>query len=255
MLFSVITINFQNVQGLKKTIESVAKQTSTDFEYIVIDGGSTDGSTDLIQENCNIISYWESKVDNGIYHAMNKGWKNAKGKFCIFLNSGDHFFDSNVLQMAKNFIQHVDADIYYGNLFAYDSKQSWISKFDEPISLYYFQHNFIPHPSTFIKRNILMNLGGYYEHYKTISDWAFFVRAFLADVRFVRMDIVISAFLMQGTSSNVDISNEDRNKLFNNEFKFLENDFLHFERLRHFDTSILTRFARILSSIKIKYFG
>ncbi|MFT4805390.1 MAG: glycosyltransferase involved in cell wall biosynthesis, partial [Psychroserpens sp.] len=98
MKLSIITINFNNAVGLKKTIESVVNQTSNDFEYIVIDGGSNDGSVDVIKEYEAKVSYWVSEVDKGIYHAMNKGILLAKGDYLEFLNSGDILVNETVIQ-------------------------------------------------------------------------------------------------------------------------------------------------------------
>ena len=93
MRFSVITINYNNREGLNKTIKSVLCQSINDYEYIIIDGGSTDGSVDIINNNANFITYWVSEKDNGIYHAMNKGVAHAHGEYCIFMNSGDIFYN------------------------------------------------------------------------------------------------------------------------------------------------------------------
>ena len=87
MKLSIITINYNNCDGLRKTIESVIAQTTRDFEYIVIDGGSTDGSVDVIKEYADYIDYWVSEPDKGIYNAMNKGTRAAHGDFLLFLNS------------------------------------------------------------------------------------------------------------------------------------------------------------------------
>ena len=88
---TVITINYNNRDGLRKTIDSVVNQTHNDYEYIIIDGGSTDGSLDVIKLYSNRIDYWKSEPDRGIYNAMNKGIDVARGEYCIFLNSGDYF--------------------------------------------------------------------------------------------------------------------------------------------------------------------
>lgn len=84
---SIITVSYNNVSGLRKTIESVLNQSSKDFEYIVIDGGSTDGSVELIKQHGDKIAYWVSEKDAGIYNAMNKGIRQAKGEYYQFLNS------------------------------------------------------------------------------------------------------------------------------------------------------------------------
>ena len=97
MKFSVITINYNHKEGLIHTIKSVLCQTCTDFEYIIIDGGSTDGSAEVIKEYDKAIAYWVSEKDNGVYHAMNKGVAQAHGDYLIFMNSGDCFHSSDVL--------------------------------------------------------------------------------------------------------------------------------------------------------------
>ena len=113
MTLSIITINYNNLEGLKKTIESVCSQTYRDYEWIVIDGGSTDGSRELIEENKSHIHYWVSEPDNGIYHAMNKGIAQAKGDYCQFLNSGDYYIAPNTLQQV--FSHDELADVNYGD--------------------------------------------------------------------------------------------------------------------------------------------
>ena len=93
MKLSIITINLNNREGLQKTIESVISQTFRDFEWIVIDGGSTDGSAELIKQYAAHFAYWVSESDKGIYNAMNKGIRQAKGEWLQFLNSGDQLYE------------------------------------------------------------------------------------------------------------------------------------------------------------------
>ena len=110
---SIITINYNNKTGLIKTFESVDRQMWTDFEYIVIDGGSTDGGKELIEQNPKI-TYWVSEKDSGVYQAMNKGIRKANGDYIIFMNSGDFFYDSTVLEKVQHqFLSEID--ILYGN--------------------------------------------------------------------------------------------------------------------------------------------
>ena len=111
---SIITINYNNLEGLKRTMESVVNQTWREFEYIVIDGGSTDRSAAYIASQSENIDYWVSEPDNGIYNAMNKGIAKATGEYLLFLNSGDSFYDANVLQNVSNFFNN-DLSIIYGN--------------------------------------------------------------------------------------------------------------------------------------------
>ena len=100
MKLSIITINYNNKEGLLKTILSVVNQNHHDYEYIIIDGGSNDGSVDIYKDYADKNDYWVSEKDKGIYNAMNKGIDVAKGEYCIFMNSGDTFYDSNTLQLC-----------------------------------------------------------------------------------------------------------------------------------------------------------
>ena len=109
---SIITINLNNAAGLRKTIESVVNQTFTDYEYLIIDGGSTDGSVEVIKEFADKITYWVSEPDKGIYNAMNKGILKARGEYLQFLNSGDWLVDNEVLFRVFS-LNHFE-DILYG---------------------------------------------------------------------------------------------------------------------------------------------
>src|ERR1035437_1992947 len=122
---TIITINYNNASGLKKTMESVFNQTSKEFEYIVIDGASTDNSVKVIQQfnNSTIHDFtWISEHDSGIYNAMNKGICKAKGEYIQFLNSGDCLFANDVTMRMLEFLsspasrEFIGADILYGNM-------------------------------------------------------------------------------------------------------------------------------------------
>lgn len=114
MLLSIITINYNNAQGLKRTINSVENQSWQEFEWIVIDGGSTDGSRELIESISDKLSFWCSEPDNGIYDAMNKGIYRAKGKYLSFLNSGDVYYNEATLFNIFHESNHTE-DILYGD--------------------------------------------------------------------------------------------------------------------------------------------
>ena len=101
MRFSIITINFNHADGLENTIQSVINQTCHDYEFIIIDGGSSDGSVDVIRKYKENINNWVSEPDGGIFPAMNKGTRQAHGDYCIYMNSGDTFYDNRVLEKVK----------------------------------------------------------------------------------------------------------------------------------------------------------
>ena len=113
MKLSVITVNYNNITGLKKTFESVFCQTNKEFEYIVIDGASVDGSVDEIIAHKADIEYYVSEPDRGVYDAMNKGIKVATGDYCVFMNSGDCFYSDDVVEAALPLLD--GTDIVYGN--------------------------------------------------------------------------------------------------------------------------------------------
>ena len=115
MQLSIITINLNNYEGLKKTISSIRCQNWHNFEWIIIDGGSTDGSTELIESVSKDLTFWCSESDKGIYNAMNKGVAMCSGKYVLFMNSGDSLHDSKVLEDIFQ-DQQYDADILIGQV-------------------------------------------------------------------------------------------------------------------------------------------
>lgn len=251
---SIITINYNNCSKLIKTAESVIRQQYKKTEYIIVDGGSTDGSRDYINSIKDKLAFAISEPDRGIYNAMNKGWKLASGDYCIFLNSGDFFFNDTVLSNVAEYIDNSEyADIYYGNIMAFDKEVRFESIFNEPLSLYYFYSKFLPHPATFFNKKILIKLNGFNEKYKIISDWIFFVEAFLQKAKFHYIDEIISEFEMNGLSSNNDLAGKERDKVFNDELNILKEDFNNFSRLRHYDTSRLIKGAAFLSKFWMRF--
>lgn len=172
---SIITINYNNAAGLLKTIESVFNQTSTDFEYIVIDGGSTDESVALIQQYQDKLTYWISEPDRGIYHAMNKGIRQAKGAYCQFLNSGDYLLTPDVTErMLTNM---PPCSILYGNKIREINGQRVVQRSyaGRPITLLDLYRSTIFHASAYIKRSLFDKYGLYDESLKIVSDWKFYL--------------------------------------------------------------------------------
>src|SRR5438105_14705 len=114
---SIITVVYNNVANIEVTILSILNQTYKNIEYIVIDGGSTDGTLDVIKKYKDKISFWVSEKDNGIYDAMNKGIKVATGEWINFINSGDSYFDNDVLEkiMEAEYFNATSIDVIYGN--------------------------------------------------------------------------------------------------------------------------------------------
>ena len=173
---SIITINLNNADGLRKTIESVILQTISDFEYIVIDGASTDGSVDIIKQYSDKITYWISEPDNGVYNAMNKGILKATGDYCLFLNSGDEF-SSNKSLIKFNFFFDLNIDILYGDLTVKNGIEEYYKTYPDKLTFKYFRSDTLPHPASFIKRKLFHDICMFDEKLKICSDWEFFVIA------------------------------------------------------------------------------
>ena len=155
---SIITVNLNNAPGLQKTMQSVFAQTFSDYDYIIIDGDSTDSSKEFIEKHADKLSYWVSETDEGIYQAMNKGIAKANGEYLLFLNSGDYFYsDESLSALFKNSNYE---DIIYGNLLVNeeDGKQ-WILDYPAELSFGYFYRHSLPHQSTLIKTNLFKTIG------------------------------------------------------------------------------------------------
>lgn len=190
--FSIVTINLNNATGLQKTIESVMEQSYSGFEYIIIDGGSTDGSDRAISRSADRIAYWVSEPDKGIYNAMNKGINKASGEYCLFLNSGDYFVNGDILRITSEYL--ADEDIIYGDgLFETEGGKLVLNIIPEKPGLEYFCSNSLHHPSTFIKRSLFEKYGYYNESNKIVSDWEFFIKTIVINnVKVKKIPLCIS---------------------------------------------------------------
>ena len=191
MKYSIITVNYNNCKGLQHTIESVVGQTFRDFEFIVIDGGSTDGSAELLKKHNKNIKYWISEKDTGIYNGMNKGIAKATGDYLNFMNSGDCFYDNEVLKHVAS--HQTDADILVGRDYHFrEAKQLGHASIQPSrLTMMHFFVSTIDHQSSFIKRELFTN-STYREDYRLVSDWIFFTEKVVAEGKRVQFipDIV-----------------------------------------------------------------
>ena len=205
---SVITVNLNNIDGLKRTVESVIGQDFDNYEYIVIDGGSTDGSKEYI-ETISRVNYWVSEPDKGIYNAMNTAITIAKGEYCIFMNSGDYFFDNKILSKVAPMLNGGD---FYVGCPLYLSNGKAIS--DAPpcnMSIEYLLYSGINHQSTFT-RTALLKESPYDENYKIVADYEkFFSEWYLNGRTYNYIDLTISFYMFDGLSSvNRDLLEKER---------------------------------------------
>jgi len=225
---TIITINRNNAAGLRKTIESVVNQTHANFEYIVIDGASTDESVNIIEEYAHKIDYWVSEPDKGIYNAMNKGICMANGDYIQILNSGDILASDNVVERMLAHLQitndqlrvkgEPEVSILYGNMIKVDELGKVIGKsYYTPYSLLQFYTSTLNHDCAYIKRVLFdaANYGLYDESLKIVSDWKWYLQAIgLGFVKPIYVDIDVTIFEAAGISeTNLDLRNQERRQV------------------------------------------
>jgi glycosyltransferase involved in cell wall biosynthesis len=234
---TIITVNLNNRDGLKETMKSVLSQNYNDFEFIIVDGGSIDTSFEKIREYTDEIrdtlddSYsaciWSGKhskitggffseLDSGIYHAMNKGIKKARGEYLLFLNSGDYLIDENVI--GESFKSELKDDIISGNCIVTQGGE-YIHNAIPPAQITFltFFNRTIPHQSTFIRKKLFETLGYYNESYKIHADYDFFIKALIVNnCSYSHLALTISNYNLEEMSSsagNKELSRIERDEI------------------------------------------
>jgi len=208
---SVIIVVFNGADTLPQAIESVLGQTYNNVELIVVDGGSTDGTLDILRKYKANNFIWISEPDNGIYDAMNKGIKMAMGDWIYFLGADDTFRNKNLLKEIFNGEKKIDCDFLYGNVYSLALKKKYDGEFDEDKIL--FQN--ICHQSIFYKREIHEKIGFYNVRYKTFADWDFNIRCFYnPQIKRKYLDIIIANFAAGGLGTSEPDLDFLRNYLF-----------------------------------------
>ena len=225
-LISIITINYNDKVGLERTLKSVTNQTYKNVEYIVIDGGSTDGSNELLVQYNDKINYWISEPDKGIYNAMNKGILKTNGEYLLFLNSGDELFNSAILENNISFIN--THELIYFNINVVGEQETFIKKYPQKITFSYLYVDTLPHPATFIKRSLFKKIGLYDEQLKIVSDWKWFIIALgKYNATYQHYDSILSTFYFDGISSkkeNIEKLLKERTLVLNNEFSIFKEE-------------------------------
>lgn len=207
MKLSIITINRNNAAGLEKTLQSVAAQTYNEFEYIVIDGASTDGSVEVIKKYESQFAHlkWVSEPDSGIYNAMNKGLRMASGDYIQILNSGDCLAAPDVTEkMLVELEKTGSPSILYGNMVKCfpDGRQLKDKCFaGQEITLLGMYTGTLNHDPAYIRRDLFEKYGYYDESLKIVSDWKWYLQAIILggeQPQYVDRDVTL--FDMEGIS-------------------------------------------------------
>lgn len=254
MKISIITINYNNSQGLKRTIESVINQTYNEIEYIIIDGGSTDESLEIIKRHQTKINYWISEPDKGIYNAMNKGVMQASGDYLLFLNSGDWLCNKNVM---FNNIQHLkeNQSIIYFNIYYVDTSNGVKKLFEYPdkLSFYFFFNQTICQQSIFFKKDLFENYGLFRDDLKIISDWEFIMRCIVKHEENYRHINNCFSYAEDGgySSENMDLLHLERDSILKKDYAFYYDDYTEFTMLKfYFKKYKLNKIREIYSYLR-----
>lgn len=209
MKLSIITVNYNNRDGLLRTIESILSQTWKQFEWILIDGGSTDGSRELIEKYKEHFAFWCSEPDSGAYHAMNKGIQHAKGEYLNFMNSGDVFNNDKTLEDVFSHAFH--EDFVYGDWIRIEKDGEVLLHAPEKVSLDFFYTDNICHQAIFVKTPILKT-SGFDERFRIYADWARWIKMILDNCSTKYIPLVVCRFDARCGLSNQDLKKLDLEK-------------------------------------------
>lgn len=180
-------------------MKSVFEQTFTDYEYIIIDGGSTDGSKEYIEQHADKLTYWVSEKDGGVYEGMNKGIEKATGEYLMFLNSGDYLIQPKVLDEAVSL--NLTEDIIYGNIVWEENGKQFDGVFPDKLTFSYFKNASLPHQGCFIRKKLFDQVGFYNTQYPIVADWKFFILAiFRYNVSYKQIPVLFSVCDRHGIS-------------------------------------------------------
>lgn len=210
--FSIITVVYNDVENIEETIKSVINQSYDNFEYIIIDGGSNDGTIEKIEKYREKIDCFVSEKDDGIYDAMNKGIKKAKGEFLFFLNSNDFLYNENVLKdIAKISEDNKKEEIVYGRqILRYsDSLKEDNIRPQKIPKKEISTGSIVYHQAVFVKKSVFERIGIFSVKYKIAADYDFFCRCFVGGINFFCVNEIVSIFTHGGRSSRTILSYQE----------------------------------------------
>ena len=261
MRLSLITINRNNATGLEKTMQSVVNQTFNEFEYIVVDGASTDDSVDVIRKYEPRFAHliWVSEPDSGIYNAMNKGIRMASGDYIQILNSGDCLAAPDVTErMLKAIEEKRCPSILYGNMVkCFPNGRAIVDKCyaGQEITMLGMYTGTLNHDPAYIQRDLYDKYGYYDEELKIVSDWKWYLQAIiLGNEKPVYVDLNVTLFDMTGISENAESKQkikDERNKVLK---ELVPSTFLHDYECYSDDIYLMRRIHRHPWAFKLVWF-
>lgn len=234
---SIVTVVFNGVVSIEDTILSIINQTYDNIEYIIIDGGSIDGTQDVIKKYEERIFYWKSEPDKGIYDAMNKGIATATGEYIIFMNGGDKFHDFNTVK--KIFIENTNQDLIYGNTLLYTDGETCLSEAKNFEKIKYGMP--FCHQSVFVKLEI-MKKHNFSLDYRLASDYNFFMSLYNeGKYSFKKTEELISIYDNCGASMSL-LTIKEKFLIAKNYYPYSSSSAFHYGQLTYYTlTAFLKR--------------
>lgn len=205
MKISVITVCYNSAATIEDTIKSVMEQTYDDIEYIIVDGNSKDATIKIIKKYENVISYWVSEPDQGLYDAINKGIKRATGEYVGIINSDDTFYENDTVEKIVKFLdEHPNVDAIIGDIVQHKNKKVIRKYSSSKWSPGKLKIGFMPpHPSMFIKTSLFSKYGDYKNGYKIAADYELIIRYFLKhNITYRYSGITTTSMSVGGASSS-----------------------------------------------------
>lgn len=199
-LVSIITVCYNSAGTIERTIQSVVGQSYKNIEYIVIDGGSTDGTVEIIRRYASCISHWVSERDSGIYDAMNKGIRASQGELIGIINSDDWYEPDAVARIVEASDRNAEVDIFDGILRVYkgDAPQYLKGNYFENL-----ENDMPPHSTCFVRKRVYDSVGLFDQTYRSAADYDFLLKGKRRGVKFLCIPFVLSNFQLGGISSTL----------------------------------------------------
>lgn len=200
MKFSIITVCYNSVKTIEQTIQSVLRQDYDELEYIIVDGGSTDGTTAVIEQYRKKISVYISEPDRGLYDAMNKGINRASGDVVAFLNSDD-WYERGTLEKVREYFNRNEVDIVSGNMYMWTDRVCSRYGVDRKNRENVFFESIYPQPALFVKRELYLRFGGFDLSYKVAADTKWIMNAYVNGAEILCVDDCFTYFRYGGIST------------------------------------------------------
>jgi glycosyltransferase involved in cell wall biosynthesis len=210
---SIVTPSYNQAHFLERTILSILNQNYPNLEYIIIDGGSTDGSVDIIKKYEKYISYWLSEEDKGQADAINKGFEKSSGEILAYLNSDDTYLKGTLFYIAKCFQENIDISIAYGNIYFIDKEDKIIKEgitINYDFNIHLYDGAIIPQPAAFWRRTSFLKVGGFNEDLDLAMDGEFWFRLAAVGFKFYFIDIPLANFRLHNASKSIRVRKQHK---------------------------------------------